>query len=132
LEETIVEINAPGGHSLSRTQIKDTGTALWIDIPAYEGMSFLYATMLTPRVDPPAESVTEKKIGRHGSYVIYFDEGNGWQSYKASNERWQLSLLAYLAAGTDRVVWPRGSIEWLKAAVDLAEESPPECEGPLS
>ena len=134
LEEVIVSLGAPGEHRAARSEIRDTGTALWIDIPAYRKSSIIYSTMITPDTDPDlTQSSTEKKIGRRGSYTLYFERGNfAWESYTASNGTWQLSLLAYPGAGSDIVAWPRGIIDWLNNAVDRAERSPPQCRGSIN
>ncbi|HZJ51538.1 MAG TPA: hypothetical protein VFF07_12045 [Actinomycetota bacterium] len=135
LEEVIVSLGAPGGHPASISDIRNTGTALWIDIPAYKESSTIYATMITPDTDSNVASLaTEKRIGRRGSYLLYFNKGNSaWQSYRAaSNGTWQLSLLAYPSANSDVVAWPRGIIDWLNETVDRAEQSPPQCQGPIT
>jgi len=131
LEDVIVSLGAPGGHSASKNEIRDTGTALWIDIPAYKESSTIYATMITPGSDPNiTSSATKKEVGRRGSYILYFDEGNEWESYKASNGTWQLTLLAYAGPNKDEVTWPHEIDDWLNAALDRAEQSPPRCRGP--
>lgn len=134
LEKVIVGLGAPGGYPTSRSEIRDTGTALWIDIPAYKESSTIYATMITPDTDPNlTSSATEKRIGRRGSYILYFDQGNfAWESYKASNGTWQLSLLAYPGSGSDVVAWPQGIVAWLNEAVDQAEQTPPQCRGSIT
>lgn len=132
LEEVIVSLGAPGGHPASKGEVRDTGTALWIDIAAYKS-STIYATMLTPGIDPNVTtSATEKEIGRRGSYTLYLDERNAWHSYKASNGTWQLALLAYPSANNDEVTWPEGTTDWLNAVVDRADQSPPQCQGPIT
>ena len=90
--------------------------------------------MITPDTDPDlTQSSTEKKIERRGSYTLYFNKSEyAWESYKASNAKWQLSLLAYPGAGSDIVSWPRGIIDWLHNAVDRAEQSPPQCRGSIN
>jgi hypothetical protein len=131
LEELIVGLGVPGRHRAARSEVRDTGTALWIDIPAYRRGSIIYSTMITPDTDPDlTQSSTEKKIGRRGSYTLYLERGHfAWESYKASNGTWQLSLLAYPGAGSDTVTWPQGTIDWLHNAVDRAGQSPPQCRG---
>lgn len=133
LEDVIVSLGAPGGHSASKNEIRDTGTALWIDIPAYKESSTIYATMIMPGIDPDVTpSATEKEIGRRGSYTLYFVEGNSWESYKASNSTWQLSLLAYPRSNKAEVAWPHRVIDWLNAALDRAAQSSPHCRGPIT
>ncbi|CAN5463823.1 MAG: hypothetical protein ACR2MC_10110 [Actinomycetota bacterium] len=133
LEEVIVRLGAPGEHPAPRSEIRDTGTALWIDIPAYRKGSIIYATMITPDTDPNFTSATDQMIERRGSYTLYFNKGAyAWESYKASNGNWQLSLLAYPGAGSDVVAWPQGIIAWLNNVVDRAEQSPPQCRGPIN
>jgi hypothetical protein len=134
LEEVIVGVGAPGEHPAARSEIRDTGTALWIDIPAYRKSSFIYATMITPDTDPDiTSSATEEMIERRGNYTLFFNKGEyAWESYKASNGTWQLSLLAYPGAGSDLVAWPQGIIAWLNNVVDRAEESPPQCRGSIN
>ena len=131
LEELIVDLRVPGRDRASRREVRDTGTALWIDIPAYSRGSIIYSTMITPDTDPDLpQSSTEEKIGHRGSYTLYFERGNfAWESYTASNGTWQLSLLAFPGAGSDTVTWPQGIIDWLHNAVDRAEQSPPQCRG---
>lgn len=133
LQDVLVGFGAPGGHPLTQKDIRDTGTALWIDIPEYEDGSTIYATMLTPNFDPNVtRSKTEIEIGQQHSYTLFFDDSNSaWESYRAANNRWQLALLAYPGAGKDDVTWPEGTIRWLKAAVSRAQQSPPQCRGPM-
>ncbi len=134
LEEVIVRLGAPGEHPAARSEIRDTGTALWIDIPAYRKSSIIYATMITPDTDPDfTSSATDQMIERRGSYTLYFNKGEyAWESYMASNGNWQLSLLAYPGAGSDVVAWPQGIIAWLDNVVDRAEQYPPQCRGPIN
>lgn len=134
LEEVIVSLGAPGEHPAARSEIRDTGTALWIDLPAYRKSSIIYATMITPDTDPDfTSSATDQMIERRGSYTLYFNKSEyAWESYKASNGKWQRSLLAYPGAGSDIVAWPQGIIAWLNNLVDRAEQSPPQCRGPIN
>lgn len=134
LKDVLLELGAPGGHPLAKDDVRDTGTALWIDIPEYDNDPTIYATMLTPGADPNvAESETETEIGTRQSYTLYFNDTDyQMESYKAVNENWQLALLAYPGADNDEVMWPDGTVEWLKQAVDIAEQSPPQCEGPIT
>ena len=129
LENVFVELGAPGGHEISRPDIRDTGTALWIDIPAYEDGATIYATMLAMPVDPNEDwEAPEREIGRHGEYRITLTEGDfAWESYQARSEDWQLALIAYPGKGNDTVEWPQGTVEWIERVVEVAEESPPRC-----
>ncbi|MGI8706851.1 MAG: hypothetical protein ACR2LG_01405 [Actinomycetota bacterium] len=131
LQDVLVSFGAPGDHPLRQKEIRDTGAALWIDIPEYEDA--IYAIMLTPDFDPNVtRSKTEKEVGRQHSYTLYFDDSNfAWESYRVANNKWQLALLAYPGAGKDGVTWPQGTTRWLKAAVGRAQQSPPRCGGPV-
>lgn len=134
LKDVLLELGAPGGYPLTEEDVRDTGTALWIDIPEYDNDPTIYATMVTPDIDPNVpRSTSEKEIGRRQSYTLYFDETDyKMETYRAVNDRWQLALLGYPGAGNDEVLWPDGTVAWLKQAVDIAEESPPQCEGPIT
>ncbi|MDQ3660365.1 MAG: hypothetical protein M3454_04755 [Actinomycetota bacterium] len=134
LEEVIVSLGGPGRHPASMSDIRDTGTALWINIPSYKKSSTIYATMTTPDTDANlTSSATAKRIGRRGNYNLYLNKSQyAWESYKASNGTWQLSLLAYPGAGNDIVAWPQGTIDWLEDAVDRAQQSPPQCRGSIN
>jgi hypothetical protein len=84
-------------------------------------------------LNTPLLAVRRKEDRTPGSYVLYFvDSGHAWQSYKASNGTWQLSLLAYPGANQDEVTWPDETTNWLNEAVDRAEKSPPGCQGPIT
>jgi hypothetical protein len=133
LKEVILNLGAPGGYEVTNKQVRDTGTALSIDIPQYDNDPTIYATMLTPGDDPNITSSPPKEeVGRHGSYTLYLQKGNPWQSYTAIGADWQLSLIAYPGADNDQIAWPDGILEWLAQAAKIAQDSPPECSGPLN
>lgn len=133
LEDVIVDLGGPGGYDVTDEEVKDTGTALEIDVPAYGHDPTIYATMLTPGDDPNiTSSPPEVELGKRGGYTLYLQNGNPWESYKAVGEDWQLSLIAYPGVDSDQVAWPDATRDWLTRAVDLAQESPPQCSGPLS
>lgn len=133
LKDLITELGAPGGYDVTRDEVRDTGTALRIDIPEYDNDPTIYASMLTPGEDPNiASPPPEEEVGERGDYTFYLQRGDSWQSYKAVSEDWQVSLIAYPGADNDDVAWPEGTIDWLRRAVDIAAESPPRCSGPLN
>jgi hypothetical protein len=133
LEDVILTLGAPGGHEVTNKEVGDTGTALSIDIPQYDNDPTIYATMLTPGDDPNiTSSPVEEEVGKHGNYILYLQDGNPWQSYKAISAGWQLSLIAYPGADNDQIAWPDGTLEWLAQAAKIAQDSPPECSGPLN
>lgn len=71
LKDLLLELGAPSGHPLENDDVRDTGTALWIDIPEYDNDPTIYATMLTPVIHPNAdESETENEIGTRHSYTL--------------------------------------------------------------
>jgi Tol biopolymer transport system component len=131
LEDLLVDIGAPGNHAVTHDQVGDTGTTLSIDIPAYEHGPTLYATMLA-KPFPVNEDweAPEKEIDRHGEFRILLTRGDfAWESYRARSDDWQLALIAYPGAENNEVTWPEGTLDWLARAVDLTQESPPECSG---
>lgn len=74
LNDLLLELGAPGGHPLTQDDVGDTGTALVINIPEYGNDPTIYATMLTPGIDPNVtESETEKEIGSRHTYTFYFE-----------------------------------------------------------
>lgn len=130
LEELFVEMAAPGGHQVTHQQVRDTGTALWIEIPAYEDALTLYATLIS-RPFPVNEDwdAPEREIERRGDFTIYFTTGDfPWESFVARDPEWQLALLAYAAKGQERIKWPDGVRKWLRAGIEEIEHSPPDCE----
>lgn len=129
LEALLLELGAPGGYPLTKSDVRDTGTALWIDIPEYDNDPTLYATMLS---DPFPENehweAPEEEIGRQGDFQLFITKGEfAWQSYKARSDQWQLAIIAYPGPDQGEVRWPSGTVQWLSRAAEIAQDSPPRC-----
>lgn len=128
LKELLLDLGVPGNYQVSSHQIQDTGTALRIDIPAYEGQFGIYAVMISIGDDASGTDARENRIGRQGTYDLYFDGGN---QYRAANATWQLSLLAYPETPEGDISWPDQTTDWLMRAARRAEQSPPHCQEPI-
>jgi hypothetical protein len=125
LRSIIERIGAPEGWPVQPKHLRDTGTALEIDLPEYEGRFTVYVTAGPP--DPehdPKPSLD--RIGNEGRFALHSSSSAETYTLHAKSRSLWLSLHAYSDSGRP-VTWrPRDAPRaWFASFRVAAKTAPP-------